>query len=293
MDKQILDKYIKAGKIAKEAREYGIKFVKEGAKVFDIAEAIERKIVELGGEIAFPVNISINDMAAHYTPVQNDKLLIKNDDHVKIDLGVHIDGYIADTAITVRPAGKDKLIECSEKMLEAALNAIRPGITIGELGSIIEDISKKYGFKSIDNLSGHGLGQYNLHAGTLIYNVKNDNQYKLKEGEVYAIEPFCTTGSGHVKDSGKPLIYKFMRNSAVRNADSRKILEDSIVKWKTLPFANRWIKLSEAKKNIALMQLSAVGAIHAYVPLREVSGDPVAQAEHTVIVLDKPIITTL
>ncbi|MCD6477080.1 MAG: type II methionyl aminopeptidase [Candidatus Aenigmarchaeota archaeon] len=293
MEKEIIEKYVKAGLIAKQAREYGVKLIKDGARALDIAEAVERKIRELGGEIAFPTNISINDLAAHYTPIQNDPLIIKNEDYVKLDLGVHIDGYIADTAITIRPAGKDKLIECSEKMLEAGLNAIKPGITLGEIGEIIENIAKQYGFKSIINLSGHGLDKFNLHAGKLVYNVKNNNKYIIKEGEVYAIEPFCTTGAGSVKDSGKALIFKFMKDVPIRNPDARKILELAKTKWFGLPFARRWIKLSTIKKEFLLKQLISMNAIHAYLPLREVSNAPVAQTEHTVIVLEKPIITTI
>ena len=295
MEKEILEKYKKAGKIAAKALKHGSSLIKSGLKLVSLADAVEKKIIELGGKPAFPVNISVNDMAAHYAPVLNDKTIINENDYVKLDVGVHIDGYIGDTATTIRPSGKDKLIECSEEMLKKALLLFKPGNTIEEIGEAIENVAKKYSLNSVRNLTGHSLGQYDLHAGVTIPNVKILSAYKIKEGEVYAVEPFCTEGAGHVKDSGSSLIFRWISDRPVRNVEARKILEMAKSEYSRLPFAKRWVqkKVSSLKVDLALRELIAVNALYGYKPLREISEKPVAQAEHTIIVSEKPIITTL
>jgi methionyl aminopeptidase len=295
MEKEILDKYIKAGKIAAQVRDYGCGLVKSNALVVEIAEKIDKKIFDLGAKPAFPVNISINDMAAHYHPVLNDKLAIKEEDYVKIDVGVHVDGYIGDTASTVRVAGKDELIICSEKMLENAIKIITVGTTISEIGEVIEKTAKEFGFNPIRNLSGHSLGHYDVHAGLTVPNIKNDSKYQLREDEIIAIEPFCTAGNGLVKDSGLPLIFRWVNDRPTRLIEGRKILEMARDKYERLPFAKRWVQkeFSSLKVELSLKELESSNALYGYEPLREVSGKPVAQSEHTLIIKEKPIVTTL
>jgi len=295
MEREILEKYIRAGEIAARVRDYGCSLVKIDVPVLEIAEKIDKKIAELKAKPAFPVNISINDMAAHYHPVINDKLVIKEEDYVKIDIGVHLDGYIGDTASTARVVGKDDLIICSEKMLGNAIKIIRTGITIGEIGEVIENTAKEFGFNPIRNLTGHSLGHFDVHAGLTIPNIKNDSKYQLREDEVIAIEPFCTNGNGLVKDSGNALIFRWINDRPVRLMESRKILEMSRDKFERLPFAKRWVQkeFSPLKVEMSLKELTSINALYGYQPLREVSGKPVAQAEHTLIVKEKPIITTL
>jgi methionyl aminopeptidase len=294
MDEDILMKYKQAGKIAAEALEYGKNVVKEGMHLVDLADKIERRIIELGGKIAFPVNLSINEMAAHYHPPITDKTVVRAEDYLKIDVGVHVDGYIGDTAATVRLEGKDDLIICSEKMLQNALAAVRPGLTIGDLGEIIENTAKEFNFNAIRNLTGHSLDRFNVHAGMIIPNVKNDSKYQLREDEVLAIEPFCTAGHGYVKDSGSALIFRWIMDRPSRSVETRKILEMARDKYETLPFAKRWIQnqFSPLKVELALKELMVTNAIYGYEPLKEVSDKPIAQSEHSLIVAEKPIILT-
>ena len=294
MEKEIEEKYIKAGKIASRVREYACGLVQPGAFIVDIVEKIEKRIESFNAKPAFPVNISINDIAAHWHPESNDQTAIKEEDYVKIDVGVHVDGYIGDTAKTIRMAGKDKLILCSEEMLNSILKIIRPGITIGEIGETAENVAKDFGFNPVRNLTGHSLGRYDVHAGLTVPNVKNDSQYQLREDEVIAIEPFCTAGNGFVKDSGKPLILRWIVDRPTRMVEARKILELARTEYERLPFAKRWIqkRFSPLKVELSLKELLASNALYGYEPLREVSGKPVAQSEHTVIVRDKPVITT-
>lgn len=294
MEKEILGNYLKAGKIAAEVLEYGISLVKENAFALELTEKIEGKIFSLGAKPAFPVNISINEIAAHFTPTLQDKTLIKAEDYVKIDVGVHVNGWIADNARTTRLAGKDKLIECSEKMLESVLLLFTPGRKLAEIGELIEKTAEEFGFNPIRNLTGHGLDRFNLHAGSVIPNIKINSDKVLKEDEVYAVEPFATAGAGMVKDSEPVLIYRWIQNKPVRSLEARKILELAKNKFDELPFAKRWIQkeFSALKLDIALKQLLVVNALHPYNILKEVSSKPVSQAEHTIIVAEKPIIIT-
>lgn len=294
MEKETLEKYTLAGDIAAQVLDYAKSIVKKDMLVVELAEKIENKIAELKARPAFPVNISINDMAAHYHPLLNDKLTVKEEDYIKIDVGVHIDGYIGDTAATVRLAGKDELIKCSEKMLDSAIRIIRTGITIEEIGETIENTAKEFGFNPIRNLTGHSLDRFDVHAGLTVPNVKTDSKYQLREDEVIAIEPFCTSGNGLVKDSGSALIFRWIMDRPTRMIEARKILELARDRYERLPFAKRWIQkeFSPLKVELALKELQAVNAIYGYQPLREVSEKSVAQSEHSLIVKDKPIILT-
>lgn len=294
MDKQTLDKYLKAGRIASQVLQYGRGLIKEGTTLVDIAESVERKIEQLGGRPAFPVNISINEIAAHYSPVHGDRAVIKAEDYVKLDVGVHVDGWIADTAVTIRLAGEDETIECANKMLAVALPMFRPGISLAEIGAAIETVTKEFKLNPVRNLTGHSLGQYDLHAGFVVPNIRTSSLKTLAEGEVYAVEPFCTPGGGWVRDAEPPLIFRWLADKPVRLQEARKILELGKTSYSKLPFAKRWLQhqISVVKLELALKQAIAAGAIHAYNILKESSGAPVAQAEHTVFVADKPVITT-
>jgi len=295
MEKEVLEKLKKAGEISAKAREYGKKICKSGILALELAEKIDGKIIELGGKPAFPTCISINEMAAHYSPTLEDKTVIKEGDYVKMDLGAHIDGYIADTAVTVKVGHKsDEIIEASEKMLETALKMFKPGTTLGEIGEAIENVAKEFKMNPIRNLTGHSIDRYTLHAGKIVPNIKNDSKYQIREDEVYACEPFSTPGTGFVKDHGNPQIFRWVKDHPVRSPEGRKIMELARGEFASLPFAKRWIQkqIPTLKVDTNLKELTAVNALYSYSPLREVSGKNVAQTEHTIIVREKPIVTT-
>ncbi len=282
-----MEDYIKAGKIASKAREFGIKLLKEGAFIKDIVEKIEGKIKDMGGEMAFPVNISSNEFAAHDTADNNDERIIKKGDVVKVDVGVHINGYIADTAKT-KEVGTNRyrdLIMASEKALEQAIKLLKPGIKLWEIGETIEQTIMGYGFNPIRNLSGHMLERYILHAGISIPNYNNNNKEELKKGQAIALEPFATDGVGIVVDKGEPKIFGFEKKSRI----SRSISMDLKRKYGNLPFAKTWLNKREL---FYLHSMIKEGAIRAYPPLAEKSGGIVSQTEHTIIIDEKPIVTT-
>ncbi len=292
MDSEILEKYMKAGRIAAEVREASRALVQPGASLLEIAEGIEKMIIDKGAGIAFPVNISLNSAAAHYTPYKGETTTIKNDDVVKIDIGVHVDGYIGDTAYTAAWDSKhEKLVEASEKALEAAVAMCVPGTNIGAIGEKIEKTIESYGLRPISNLTGHGLDAYNLHGEPQIPNIKIETDYALEEDQVIAIEPFATNGAGAIKESEPTVIYMLVRPVPVRSADAREILKYAAAR-SGLPFAERWIPLSRIKAKLALRELIMRKAVYEYPVLKEKNNGLISQAEHTVIVKDEPIVTT-
>jgi methionyl aminopeptidase len=288
MEKEILEKYKKAESISTASIELTKNIVKEDAKVLDIAESIEKKIVELGGDCAFPVNISINEDAAHYTPDINDSLKLAVDDLVKIDVGVQVDGYIWDRAFSVCIGSKSHpLIKISEKALQEAIKMIKPGTKVFEISEVVENTITAEGFNPIHNLCGHGLEQYNQHASPTIPNGKNTIKDEIKAGQVIAMEVFTTDGAGLVTESSPTLIYRFRQTKPVRMIEARKILDAAEKKFNMLPFAKRWLVgiASPVKIDMALKQLVEVDALTEYPILKEESNAKVAQTEETIIVL--------
>lgn len=297
MDKGTQEKYVKAGRIAAEARELAASLAKPGAKIVEIAEQVEDFIRKKGAAPAFPLNISRNDEAAHYTPIANDAIALQEGEVVKLDVGASVDGFIADTAATVVVGGKDaekqKMVDTINKALEAALKLAKPGAKISEIGATIEDTITAAGFKPIRNLSGHLIENYIVHAGVTIPNIKTDTKETLEAGSAYAIEPFLTNGAGTVKESEKATIYKYEADVPARSQAAREILRMARETFNGIPFAVRWIKkYPPVIIDAALRELVAKGGLYKYGVLKESAAGLVAQAEHTVLVLDEPIVIT-
>jgi methionyl aminopeptidase len=284
----------KAGQIAREVKEYAKELVKPNMALVDIAEKIESKIISLGGKPAFPVNLSINEVAAHYTPSYNDSTIASG--LIKVDLGVQINGQIADTSISLDLENSEenkKLIKTAEEALEKATKIIKNGIIISEIGKEIEKEINSKKLQPIVNLSGHSIEPWNLHAGITIPNYDTNQKLTIKPG-LYAIEPFVTSGLGKVKD-GKPSgIYVVKGNSQPREIFVREILKFIKEEYSGLPFCSRWlVKKFGTKSLLALKRLEESGILYQYSQLVEYSGRKVAQAEHTILITDKEkIITT-
>ena len=289
MKEESLSYYKKAGEIAKEVLEEGLKKIKPGVKLLEVAEFVEAKIIEKGGKPAFPCNISVNEIAAHYSPTAWDEGTFEKGDLVKLDIGVHVNGYIADVAKSIDLGNKGenkKLIEASEEALKNAIDMIKPGVKTSEIGETIEETIKGFGFVPVSNLTGHQLQRWRLHGGMFIPNVKIRGGEEIKEGDVIAIEPFATNGFGRVVDQSEAIIFRYLQDRPLRMKEARVILQYAKENFNTLPFAERWIAnlVPRFKLNQALRQLIYSKAIHAYHILREKDKGIVSQAEHTVIV---------
>ncbi len=289
------DNFLKAGKIASEVVKYAREFIKRDMPLLEIANKIEDKIIELKGKPAFPVNLSIDEIAAHDTPAFNDARVASG--LLKVDIGAHIDGCIADIAFSLDLDGSEenkKLIKSAEEALKNACEKINEGVLIREVGAVIEKTIKSHGFEPIHNLSGHSIEPWSLHSGITMPNHDNSRDIKIEPG-VYAIEPFATTGLGTVRD-GKPSgIYRIERELPVRDAFAREVLAFIYEEYKTLPFCSRWIhKRFGSRGLLALRRIEEAGIVHHYPQLIESSGKKVSQAEHTLLIDKdkKKIITT-
>jgi len=299
MEVMLSEDYIKAGKIASEVREMVRKKNWVGKTVYEICEEVEGEIIKRGAKCAFPVNTSINEVAAHYTAEPNDTLEISNSDLVKIDLGAQINGYIADTAVTVNyDPVYDVLVQAAEDALGNAMSMIKVGVKASDIGRTIEKTIKQLGCKPIANLSGHSLGQYTIHAGKSIPNIWSIGTFRLSDSDAYACEPFVTTNDalGFVREGKTKNIFAMVSRKKTKNEEADKLLDFIWTNFNMLPFALRWItKEYEEKKARELLEiLIKKKAVHAYPVLIEANEQRVAQAEHTFIpTKDGVTITTI
>src|SRR5712692_6795795 len=240
---QIQD-YISAGKIASEVRENARKKYHIGSTLFEICESIEKEIIQRGGRCAFPVNTSLNEIAAHYTAEPNDQRVISETDLLKIDLGVQINGYIADTAVTICYDPKyDYLVQAAEAALREAISIVRVGTKSSDVGKIIENTVKQMGGTPIANLSGHSLEQYTIHAGKSVPNIWSIGSFSFQASEAYACEPFVTTpaGLGFVREGKIRNIFSLATRKKIKDDGANKLADFIWNKFNMLPFALRWL----------------------------------------------------
>jgi methionyl aminopeptidase len=290
MKDEIFDKYRQAGIIAAKILRDGAKEIGIGVPYLDIVESIESRVIDEGAALAFPLNLSLNEDAAHDTASSGDTRVLAKGDVVKLDLGVQVDGYIADTATTVDLGSNALLVEASRQALEAAIGRIRPGVSVGDIGMAVQAEIETRGYRPISNLTGHGLDQYILHRSPTIPNIGIKGGVILEEGMVFAIEPFASTGSGHVTEKPRREIFSQISQKPVRIPAGRAILE-KIRDRHGLPFARRW--LNERRTDLALSTLLRSQVLHVYPVLSDIPGSLVSQAEHTIIVTaDGCIVTT-
>lgn len=288
-DDGALQSFRRAGRILRETREEMRRFVREDMLVIDVCEKAENLIRKKGAEPAFPCNVSINEVAAHYTSPPSDTKRIPEKSIVKVDIGAHVDGYVADTAVTVCfDPEHDSMVEAAETALKKAVEIIGPETSTSKLGKIIESTIKSYGYKPISNLTGHQVGRYLVHAGTSLPNVPQIFSSRIRLGGVYAIEPFVTlqNAAGRVEDGKESTIFRFLKSKSMKNPDAKQLLKYIEENFRTLPFAERWLQSVVPKENYreAFRELLSSRALMAYSVFVEASRKPVAQAEHTVLI---------
>ncbi|MFC1768287.1 type II methionyl aminopeptidase [Nanoarchaeota archaeon] len=288
-----LEDYKKAGKIAREALEYGKSLIKKDSKIVDVCDQVEKKIFDLGGNLAFPTQISCNEIAAHFCPLEDDKKVFSNQ-LVNLDVGVHVNGYIGDNACSVDLGGSHtEFINAAEDALKAATEVLKVGVTLSEIGREIENSIKNYGLNPVKNLSGHGLDQFNIHSIPQIPNYDTGDNTKLEKGMFIAVEPFATDGSGMVHDKGEPTLFSQTGSKPVRVEFVRNIQKE-IESYQGLPFTTRWLnrKFTPTKTSFALKQFKQLDIVHEYPPLVERSNGWVSQAENSFYIDDEIICLT-
>ena len=289
MNQETIEKYKQAGKIAAQVLDFGKNLIKKDASLLEVADKAEAKIFELGAKPAFPVQISLNHVAAHYCPDEDDKTIF-SDQVVCLDVGVHVDGHIGDNAVTVDLSGNNSnLIKSSREALEEALKIIKIGTTLSKIGKTVQETISKYGFSPIRNLSGHGLDIFKQHDKPSIPNFDTGDKTKIEKGMVFAVEPFASTGSGIVQDSGEASVFMLHNKKPVRSPITRQVLKE-VESYEGLPFCRRWLtKKFGAKANFALRELQQLDIVKAYPPLADSNKGLVSQAEHSVLV-DKDVV---
>lgn len=286
-----IEDYRKAGQIAKQVKEYSKKIIEKDMLLSEIAELIEKKILELKGEIAFPVNLSINDVAAHYTPTLRDETRAHG--LLKVDLGVHVSGKICDIAFSIDLSEDKKyanLIKASEEALKSALEEVKANkenTTLSQIGSTINKTITEFNSSPIVNLSGHGLDEFDIHSGLTIPNFDNSSTKMLGEG-AFAIEPFATlsSGSGMIYEGAGSNIYHVTNpNNQVRDSFSREVLVHLIENKKTLPFSSRELeKKFGTRALVAISNLKRASIIEEFPQLIEKSHAVISQAETSFII---------
>ncbi len=288
MKSEVFESYRRAGKIAKESRELGISLAKKGAVVLDLVEEAEKLVRKRGAKPAFPTNVAIDSVAAHYTPRSDDRLRLEKGNVVKIDVGVHVDGYIGDTAATVEIGTRNwsKLIEASEIALGIAIELVKPNAPIRMIGGAIERSIEHSGFTPVANLTGHSLEKYSLHSGKSVPNILDNTTTKTLLGEALAIEPFATNGAGRVSGGRNGNIYRFVKRGEVKKPRVNELLKYIEKEFGTLPFAERWCVDFDKKAQASIQRLLRKGLITSYPILSDVGKGMVSQAEHTVVVIE-------
>jgi methionyl aminopeptidase len=285
LDPEVLESLRRAGRIASTVRRHGAERIVAGARLVDVCEEVEEETRRLGGSPAFPAQTSVNHLAAHYCPPPGDGRIYAKGDLAKLDVGVHVDGFVVDTAVTVNVGDREEnrhFVKAASEALEAAIRTIRPGVPIREVSAVISKTVGDYGLRPMKNLCGHGVGQWRVHCPPPIPNAPENSDGYLPEDSVLAIEPFATDGEGTVKEEGEAEVFRLPPGVLPPSFAHPEIL-GRIQSFRGLPFARRQLKeWSSEEVNDALFALLRLRCLQAYPPLAEKSGRKVSQAEHTV-----------
>ncbi len=290
MDEEDIRRFRRAGKAAAAGLRFGAGLIREGASLLEVADRTEQHILDQGDDVglAFPCNIAIDDVAAHFTPLSTDRgLVFEKGQLVKLDCGAHVEGRIGDTAITVEVGTSNygDLVRASREALETAIDLMAPRVRLTTVGEAVSNVIKGYGFAPIENLTGHSLEPFNLHAGLSIPNVPDPRSGVMPAGTAVAIEPFATDGLGRVGGKRPSHIYRFSRSGRGKG-DAARLLDEIERRFLGLPFAERWCAPLTRRSQPHLRQLVRSGGVTEYSILAEEGSGIVSQAEHTVLVLE-------
>jgi methionyl aminopeptidase len=274
-----VDRWRRAGRIGAEARELGAGLLVPGASRREVAEEVERFIRSQGALPAFPANLSTNQEAAHYTPDPEDDYRFRTGDLVKLDVGAHLDGAISDTAVTVevgsdRHAGLRRAVRSAQ---ESAGRLLKGDVETRELSLAIERAIRGEGYRPVENLTGHTIEPYLLHAGTSIPNVAGFSSQRLGAGQVVAIEPFATGGAGRIRNGPFGNILRFREPP---DGERTPELAEVFQRFRTLPFCLRWVEEGPMRRTL----LKERRRLQTYPVFVEVREGLVAQWERTFLI---------
>lgn len=287
MDRSDLEKWRRAAAIAANVRDHVASLLKPGVKLIDAALEGHRRIESFGAKPAFPLQISRNHIAAHYCPFIGDPTTCEEGDLIKVDTGVHVDGFVADTAVTVDLSSDGRhanILSAAKEALAAAIRTAGPDVDVNDIGREVEKVIRGHGLQPVRNLTGHGVGRYIIHRAPQIPNVPN-GRGKLKAGTCVAIEPFATDGTGLVKEQGDPHVFMSKKGARKMKGMDLKVLAE-IEQFGGLPFGSRCLVTKFPYEAVArtLNAMAMSGQLVVYPPLVERAGAFVAQFEHTLYI---------
>ncbi|KAH6641705.1 methionine aminopeptidase 2-like protein [Chaetomium tenue] len=310
MKSEFLNDYRHAAEAHRQVRQWAAKNIKPGQSLTDIANGIEDSVRALVGHqgleegdaliagMGFPTGLSINHCAAHYTPNAGNKMILQQDDVMKIDFGVQVNGNIVDSAFTMAFNPRyDPLLEAVKAATNAGIKEAGIDVRLGEIGGVIQEVMESYEVeidgttypvKPIRNLNGHTILPYNIHGGKSVPIVKSNDTTKMEEGDVFAIETFGSTGGGHVIEDGEVSHYAKRTDAPkvdLRLSSAKSLLSVINKNFGTLPWCRRYLdRLGQEKYLLGLNNLVSNGIVEAYPPLVDKKGSYTAQFEHTILI---------
>jgi methionyl aminopeptidase len=289
MNNEHLESLRKAGRIARDCREWARENIKPGVRLAHILETVEDMIAKEGAAPAFPAQTSRNHVTAHYCSAPGDEQIYEEGDCVKVDVGVHVDGWVADNACTVDLSTDGRwgeLIKASEDALKAAIATVAVGVQVSEIGANVEAVIQARGFEPVRNLTGHGVARWKVHCAPQIPSYREGHE-RLRQGMIIAIEPFASTGVGMITERGKAEVFMLVRPPRKAKGLDKDLL-NAIQAWRGLPIARRYFnEFSPQVLEDTLTKLARQGSLIRFPPLVESAGVMTAQTEHTMIVGDE------
>ena len=271
--------------------------VENATRKFTDAEDLKKMDDPKSQGIGFPTGLSLNHIAAHFTPNAGDKTVLKYEDVMKVDFGVQVNGNIIDSAWTVAfDPQYDNLLAAVKDATNPGIKEVGIDVRLTDIGEAIQEVmesyeveinGKTYQVKPCRNLCGHNIAPWVIHGGKSVPIVKNGDTTKLEEGEHIAIETFGTTGRGYVVPEGECSHYAKTQHQHLPQptlGSAKRLLKDINQYFGTLPFCRRYLdRLGEEKYLFALNTLVKQGHVQDYPPLCDVKGSYTAQFEHTIL----------
>jgi len=310
INSEFLTDYRHAAEAHRQTRQWAQKFIQPGKTLLEVADGIEDSVRALVGHqgleegdglkagMGFPTGLSINHCAAHYNPNAGNKMVLQQDDVLKVDIGVHVNGRIVDSAFTLAWNPRyDPLLEAVKAATNAGIKEAGIDARLGEIGGVIQEVMESYEVelngttypvKSIRNLNGHTINHYSIHGSKSVPIVKSNDQTKMEEGDVFAIETFGSTGNGYVHEEGEVSHYAKRGDAQkvdLRISSAKSLLSVINKNFGTLPFCRRYLdRLGQEKYLLGLNNLVANGIVESYPPLVDKKGSYTAQYEHTILI---------
>ncbi|EPX75119.1 methionine aminopeptidase Fma2 [Schizosaccharomyces octosporus yFS286] len=293
----------RAAETHRQVRQYAQSAIQPGMSLTQIANLIEdgtRSLVEEDGlksGIGFPTGLNLNHIAAHFSPNAGDTTILKDKDVMKVDIGVHVNGHIVDSAFTMSwNPDCDPLLAAVKAATNTGIREAGIDARLNEIGEAIQETmesyevemnGKTYPVKSIRNLSGHDIKPYSIHGSKSVPIVKGGEEVKMEEGETFAIETFGSTGRGLVHTDLECSHYAKSQDVGhipLRLPRAKALLNTITQNFGTLPFCRRYLdRLGESKYLMALNNLVSAGIVQDYPPLVDIKGSYSAQFEHTIV----------